>query len=79
VGVLFLAGATLIGLSRIVLGLHYPSDVLAGMVVGWASALLVTHFGRPWISRLVPLLSRVSDPLLKPMWERLAGRVLARR
>ncbi|MEM9385309.1 MAG: phosphatase PAP2 family protein [Pseudomonadota bacterium] len=30
--------AILVGLSRPVLGLHYPSDVLAGSVVGWTLA-----------------------------------------
>ncbi len=72
-GILFLAAATLIGLSRIALGMHYPSDVLAGAAVGWAAALLVTTLGRPWIERLVGLLSRISDPLLKPIWDRMPG------
>jgi undecaprenyl-diphosphatase len=67
-GWLFLAGATLIGLSRIALGMHYPTDVLAGLVVGLASAALVTRPGRPWVSRLVGLVSRISDPLLRPVW-----------
>src|SRR4051812_8722936 len=73
-GIVFLAAATVIGLSRIALGMHYPSDVLAGVAVGWGAALLLTTFGRPWIVRLVGLVSRISDPLLKPVWERL-GRV----
>ena len=72
-GTVFLVAATLIGLSRIALGMHYPSDVIAGLFVGWASALLVTRLGRPWIVRLVSLVSRVSDPLLKPVWDRLPG------
>ena len=77
-GALFLAAAVLIGVSRVALGMHYPSDVLAGMVVGSAAALLVTRAGRPWIGRLVTLLSRVSDPLLRPVWDRLGRRTLAR-
>ena len=68
-GVGFLVVATLIGLSRIALGMHYPSDVLAGLLVGLASAALVTRAGRPWVSRLVALVSRISDPLLRPVWE----------
>jgi undecaprenyl-diphosphatase len=78
-GALFLVAATLIGLSRIALGMHYPSDVLAGMLVGFASAVLVTRAGRPWISWLVALLSRVSDPLLRPVWDRVRRARLALR
>ncbi|MDI6740919.1 MAG: phosphatase PAP2 family protein [Candidatus Edwardsbacteria bacterium] len=36
--------ATGIALSRIYLGRHYPSDALAGAVIGYASARLVLHF-----------------------------------
>ena len=72
-GALFLVAATLIGLSRIALGMHYPGDILAGMLVGLASALLVTRAGRPWIARLVVLVSRVTDPLLRPVWNRVRG------
>jgi undecaprenyl-diphosphatase len=73
-GIGFLVAAALIALSRIALGLHYPSDVLAGAVVGWAAALLVTTLGSPWIGRLVAVASRISDPLLKPLWDRLPRR-----
>jgi undecaprenyl-diphosphatase len=33
--------ATSVALSRVVLGVHFPSDILAGMLVGTASATLV--------------------------------------
>ena len=78
-GALFLVAATLIGLSRIALGMHYPSDVVAGLLVGLASATFVTRFGSMWMQRLVSLVSRVSDPLLRPLWAALARRVPARR
>jgi len=67
-GALFVVGATLIAVSRIALGMHYPSDVLAGALVGLGAATLVTTLGRPWVVRLVVLLSRVTDPLLRPVW-----------
>ena len=40
---LLLPFATLVALSRIVLGLHYPSDVLAGMVLGAGLAALAVQ------------------------------------
>jgi undecaprenyl-diphosphatase len=78
-GLMFLAAATLIGLSRVALGMHYPSDVLAGAVVGWVAAMLVTRLGRPWIWELVAPLSRLSDALLRRLWDRLPPRREARR
>jgi undecaprenyl-diphosphatase len=67
-GALFLVAATAIGLSRIALGMHYPSDVLAGALVGFGAATLVTTLGSPWLARLVALVGRVTDPLLRPVW-----------
>jgi undecaprenyl-diphosphatase len=72
-GVGFLAAATLIGLSRIALGLHYPSDVIAGLLVGWGAALVVVHLGAPTIRRVTAIVGRVTDPLVAPVWTRAAG------
>jgi undecaprenyl-diphosphatase len=72
-GVGFLSAATLIGLSRIALGMHYPSDVVAGLLVGWAAALLVVRLGGSTIERVTSIAGRVSDPVVAPVWTRTAG------
>ena len=64
VGAGFVAAAALIALSRVVVGLHYPSDVLAGAAVGTAAAVVVTHSGRPAVDLAVRLGSAITDPLL---------------
>jgi len=33
--------ALVVGMTRVLLGVHYPSDVVAGLALGWAIALLV--------------------------------------
>jgi undecaprenyl-diphosphatase len=68
VGSLFLATAVLIGLGRVVIGAHYPADVLAGVLVGFGSALLAVRLGRPLLSWLVRLVERITDPVLAPLW-----------
>lgn len=79
IGIVFLALATLIGLSRVALGLHYPSDVLAGMLVGWLAARVVTRFGAPWTAGVARFLGRVTDPLLERVWAAVESRAPARR
>jgi len=39
--------ACLIGLSRVLLGVHYPSDIAAGIILGIGSALSVIHLPLP--------------------------------
>jgi undecaprenyl-diphosphatase len=78
-GVGFLGAATLIGLSRIALGMHYPSDVLAGLLVGWAAAMVVVRLGRRPIERVAAVVGRVSDPAVAPVWTRAAGPLALRR
>ncbi len=59
---LAIAAAALIGLSRIVVGAHWPLDVAAGMLTGWVSALIGVHLARivpgenRWVQRGAALL-----------------------
>jgi len=63
-GVAFLAVAALVAASRVVEGLHYPSDVLAGAAVGTAAAIVVTRLGRPVVERLADAIGYVTDPVV---------------
>src|SRR5205823_5053878 len=68
VGAFFLAAAFIIGVGRVFIGAHYPSDVLAGCLVGLGSALVLVRVAGPWIKWLVRLVERATDPLLAPIW-----------
>ncbi len=41
VGWLVIVLAILVGLSRVVAGVHYPSDILGGALVGWLCGLII--------------------------------------
>jgi undecaprenyl-diphosphatase len=69
-GALFVAAAALIGLGRVLVGVHYPGDVLAGMLVGLGCAVLVVKLGRPLLRSLVRLAERITDPVVAPLWRR---------
>lgn len=47
--------ALLVGLSRVMTGMHYLSDVVAGMLLGVASGGLIL-LARPWLEALLPFL-----------------------
>ena len=70
-GLITLAMAALVGLSRIVVGVHYPSDVAAGALLGTLAALLI------WSPPIRDPLRRVSL-WLSALYDRVATRVLAR-
>ncbi|MBZ0116823.1 MAG: phosphatase PAP2 family protein [Sandaracinaceae bacterium] len=42
--------ATMVSLSRVIAGIHWPSDVLAGAVLGAAFGIALSRLGR-WIDR----------------------------
>ena len=71
-GSFFLAGAALIGVGRVIVGAHYPGDVLAGVLVGFGCAVLVVRFAGGFIGRLVRAVERLTDPVLAPLWRRRA-------
>lgn len=72
-GVLFLVLAVLIAVGRVVVGEHYPGDVLAGVVIGSVCGYLVVTFARPVIAFLVRIVERVTDPVLQLLWRRRSG------
>lgn len=67
-GALFLVLAALITVGRVVVGEHYPGDVLAGAFIGTVCALIVVRLARPVIAFLVRLVERVTDPVLRTVW-----------
>lgn len=47
--------AVLIGVDRVVVGEHYPHDVLAGFLMGAAATIALAEALRPWSRRLRPM------------------------
>ena len=50
-GVVALGMAVLVAFGRVAAGVHYPSDVLAGAVLGVACALVVRSVRKTWVTR----------------------------
>lgn len=78
-GALFLGGASIVAVTRIFVGLHYPGDVLGGIAVGLVAAAVIFLVGRRRWTPLVRLLSRVTDPLVAPAWRVLDAQHARRR
>ena len=70
VGRIFLVVATLIAFGRMVVGAHYLTDILAGLVISTIVAVVVARFGQSLLLRLAVVLERVSDPLVAPFHRR---------
>ena len=68
VGLVFLAGAVLIAIGRVIIGEHYPGDVLASTLIALASAFVVVRVGRPLLAFLIRLVERVTDPVVGMVW-----------
>ncbi|MES2135240.1 MAG: phosphatase PAP2 family protein [Patescibacteria group bacterium] len=48
-GVAFFATTALIAIARIIAGLHYPSDMIAGLLIGIVSAYLSYSYALPFL------------------------------
>jgi undecaprenyl-diphosphatase len=68
VGLVFLALAVLIAIGRVIVGEHYPGDVLVSTIIGLAVAFIVARAGRPVIAFVVRLVERITDPVLALVW-----------
>jgi undecaprenyl-diphosphatase len=79
VGALFLAGATIIAVTRVFVGLHYPGDVAGGALIGFVSALIIFLVADSRWGPIVRILSRLTDPLVTPAWNALDEYKLRRR
>jgi hypothetical protein len=61
----------LIGIGRILVGLHYPGDIAGGAFIGLIAAGFVFWFSDGRITGLVGLASRITDPVVRPGWRAL--------
>jgi undecaprenyl-diphosphatase len=69
-GSVLLVAAILIAVGRVLIGAHYPGDVLASLAVALVAAFVVVRLARPLVDRVVRLVERISDPLVRPLWRR---------
>ncbi len=60
-GTWFLILAFINGLARVFVGVHYPMDILGGLVVGFISYLLVKYLLKPERFRAAPVSTGTAD------------------
>jgi undecaprenyl-diphosphatase len=72
-GALLLAGATMVGITRVFVGLHYPGDIAGGALLGLTSALIVFFVAQGRWGPFVRVLSRLTDPLARSAWSARDG------
>ena len=72
-GALLVLTAGAVALDRVFVGVHYPLDLAASLLVGLGSALLVATVGRPYRALAVRQISRVTDPLVTAARDRSAA------
>lgn len=68
IGAVFLVVAAAIAVSRVLLAMHYPTDVLAGALTGTSAAVAVCTLGLPLLVRVTALGARLTDPVLRRVW-----------
>ncbi len=52
-GVWFFIAAILMNISRIIAGVHYPSDILGGAIVGITTGYLIVRLAEKWKPKIV--------------------------
>jgi undecaprenyl-diphosphatase len=72
-GAIFLVVAAVIGIGRLFIGAHYPSDVGAGVVIGLVAAGVVVRLLPGFVSWVVHQVEKLTDPVLRSL-----GRLTAR-
>jgi len=63
-GLVLAVAAAGVALARIFVGVHYPVDVGASVLVGLATAVFVTTLAHPYVAWTARQLGRLSDPLV---------------
>jgi undecaprenyl-diphosphatase len=66
-GWIFLVVAAIIGVGRLFIGAHYPSDIGAGIVIGLIAAGIVVRLLPRFVSWVVAYVERLTDPVLRSL------------